>query len=60
MAEKSTLNMSNDEFMKQLDKDFLSGFTGVPVRVDSDLAGNSFYCAVSQEVFEKLKGLHNG
>ncbi len=44
-----------DEFRQDIEKEFLSGFNGVPIRVDTALQGNEYYCAVSEEVFDKLK-----
>ena len=38
-----------------LNSEFVGMFTGVPVRIDADLEGNGFYCAVSPELYRQLK-----
>ena len=39
---------------KDLQKNTLLQFQGIPVRVDPNLKDNQFYCMVSQEVYEEL------
>ncbi len=34
---------------------FLDTFKGVPIRVDENLEGNEYYCAVSQETYGVLR-----
>ncbi len=52
----ASMNMNNlmraNEEMKEI---FLDSFSGIKVRKDFRLKANDWYCAVSPEIFEKLR-----
>ena len=44
-------------FSRDADKLFLATFVGVPVRVDANLKGNEWFCAVSPKIYDELNKL---
>ena len=42
-------------FSKSMDDYFIGMFKGVPIRVNPELKGNQWHCAVSKELYEKIK-----
>lgn len=41
-------------FSKEMQRKYLDMFTGVKIKVDPELKGNSYYCAVSLELFDQI------
>lgn len=44
-----------ERLMRDIQKQFLIAFAGVPVAVDPNLKGNSYYIAVSKDVYNQLE-----